>query len=93
MKHVYVIATQDMESHRLYYETGCTTFHGDIYMGNVLEAKRFDSLAEVCDYIKNSGSNFMLGCSIVLIADVTFEAIEKNKDLFDKYHDPLYVIR
>lgn len=92
MKGYYVIATRDHSSNRMFYETGRYTFHGDIYVGNVLEAKRFESLAEVCDYIKNSGSNFMLGCSIISIADVTFDILKEDKELFRKFHDPNYVI-
>lgn len=62
-------------------------------MGDILEAKLFESLEEVCDYIKSQGSKFMLGCSIISIADVTLEILKTNKELYKKFHDPLYAVR
>lgn len=47
MKQQYVICSRDNGTNRLVYYTGTSTFHGDVYFGNVLEAKRFDSLQEV----------------------------------------------
>lgn len=88
----YVIASLDHGSHRLCYETGTTTIYGNIYMGDVLEAKRFESIEEVCKYITNKSGRFDLGCSIVSIADVTFDKIKENKELYIKFHDPLYVL-
>lgn len=93
MKQQYVICSRDCGSNKLVYYTGTSTFHGDVYFGSVLEAKRFDSLQEVAKLIAEPSSLFMLGFSVIGIADVTFEAIEKNEELFRKYHDPNYAIR
>ncbi len=93
MKQYYVICSRDNETNRLVYYTGTTTFHGDLYYGNVLEAKRFDSLQEVAELIAKSSSEFYLGFNVIGIADVTFKAIEENKKLYEKYHDPNYAIR
>ena len=93
MKQYYVICSRDNETNRLVYYTGTTTFHGDLYYGNVLEAKRFDSLQEVAELIAKPSSEFYLGFNVIGIADVTFKAIEENKELYEKYHDPNYAIR
>lgn len=93
MKQQYVICSRDNGTNRLVYYTGTTTFHGDLYYGNVLEAKRFDSLEEVAELIKKPTSGFYLGFNVIGIADVTFKAIEENKELYELYHDPNYAIR
>ena len=93
MKQYYVICSRDNETNRLVYYTGTTTFHGDLYYGNVLEAKKFDSLQEVAELIAKPSSEFYLGFNVIGIADVTFKAIEENKELYEKYHDPNYAIR
>ena len=93
MKHQYVICSRDNGTNRLVYYTGTTTFHGDLYYGNVLEAKRFNSLQEVAELIAKPSSEFYLGFNVIGIADVTFKAIEKNKELYEKYHNPNYAIR
>ena len=93
MKQQYVICSRDCGSNKLVYYTGTTTFHGDLYYGNVLEAKRFDSLQEVAELIAKPSSEFMLGFNVIGIADVTFEAIAKNEELFRKFYDPNYAIR
>ena len=93
MKQYYVICSRDNETNRLVYYTGTTTFHGNLYYGNVLEAKRFDSLQEVAELIAKPSSEFYLGFNVIGIADVTFKAIEENKELYEKYHDPNYAIR
>lgn len=93
MKQYYVICSRDNGTNRLVYYTGTTTFHGDLYYGNVLEAKRFDSLQEVAELIAKPSSEFYLGFNVIGIADVTFKAIEENKELYEKYHDPNYAIR
>ena len=93
MKHQFVICSRDCGTNRLVYYTGTTTGHGDLYYGNVLEAKRFDSLQEVAELIARPSSEFFLGFSVIGIADVTFKAIEENKELFQKFHDPNYAIR
>lgn len=90
---MYVIASRDCARNRLYYETGTETFHGNIYMGDILETKRFKTLEEVCNYIKNDRSEFMFGCSIIFVSECTFEEIAKNAELYNKYHDPNYAIR
>ena len=93
MKQYYVICSRDNGTNRLVYYTGTTTFHGDLYYGNVLEAKRFDSLQEVAELIAKPSSEFYLGFNVIGIADVTFKAIEENKELYKKFHDPNYAIR
>ena len=40
----YVICSRNNGTNRLVYYTGTTTFHGVLYYGNVLEAKRFKRL-------------------------------------------------
>lgn len=93
MKQYYVICSRDNETNRLVYYTGTTTFHGNLYYGNVLEAKKFDSLQEVAELIAKPSSEFYLGFNVIGIADVTFKAIEENKELYEKYHNPNYAIR
>lgn len=89
----YVICSRDNGSNRLVYYTGTTTFHGDLYYGNVLEAKRFKSLQEVAELIAKPSSEFYLGFNVINISDCTFKAIEGNKELYEKYHNPNYAIR
>ena len=89
----YVICSRDNETNRLVYYTGATTFHGDLCFGNVLEAKRFSSLQEVAELIAKPSSIFYLGFNVINIADGTFKAIEENKELYEKYHNPNYAIR
>lgn len=89
----YVICSRDNGSNRLVYYTGKTTFHGELYYGDVLEAKRFNSLQEVAELIAKPSSEFYFGFNVINIADCTFEAIEENKELYGKYHDPNYAIR
>ena len=89
----YVICTKDCGTNTLVYYTGTTTFHGDLYYGNVLEAKRFKSLKEIADLIAKPSSEFYLGFNVINIADCTFKALEENKDLYRQYHNPNYAIR
>lgn len=93
MKQQYVICSRDEGTNSLVYYTGTTTPHGSLYYGNVLEAKRFDSLEEVAEIITKSSSGFYLGFNVIGIADVTFDAIAENEELFQKYHNPNYAIR
>ena len=93
MKNYYVLCSRDNGSNRLVYYTGTESFHGGSYYGNVLEAKRFESLQEVAELIAKPSSEFLLGINIIGIADVTFEMIAESKVLYDKYHDPNYAIR
>lgn len=93
MKQYYVICSRDNGTNRLVYYTGTTTFHGDLYYGDVLEAKRFDSLQEIAELIAKPSSEFYLGFNVIGIADVTFKAIRENKELYEKFHDPNYAIR
>lgn len=93
MKQKYIICSRDNGSNRLVYYTGTESFHGGLYYGNVLEAKRFDSLQEISELIAKPSSEFYLGFNVIGIADVTFKAIEENKELYEKYHDPNYAIR
>lgn len=89
----YVICSRDNGSNTLVYYTGTESFHGGSYYGNVLEAKRFKSLQEVAELITKPSSEFYLGFNVINIADCTFKAIEENKELYEKYHNPNYAIR
>ena len=89
----YVICSRDNGANRLVYYTGTESFHGGLYYGDVLEAKRFNSLQEVAELIAKPSSDFYLGFNVINIADVTFKAIEENKELYEKYHNPNYAIR
>ena len=84
MKQQYVICNRDNGSNRLVYYTGTTTFHGDLYYGDVLEAKRFNSLQEITELIAKPSSEFYLGFNVIGIADVTFKAISESKELFEE---------
>ena len=89
----YVICSRDNGTNRLVYYTGKTTFHGDLYYGDVLEAKRFNSLQEVAELIEKPSSVFYLGFNVIGISEVTFSAIAANKELYARYHDPNHAIR
>ena len=89
----YVICSRENGTNRLVYYTGTESFHGGSYYGNVLEAKRFNSLQEVAELIAKPSSEFYLGFNVIGIADVTFKAIRENKELYEKFHDPNYAIR
>lgn len=97
MKNYYVLCSRDNGTNRLVYYTGKTTFHGDLYYGDVLEAKRFESLQEVAELIAKPSSEFYLGINIINIPDVTFEKLAESKNsdknLYKKFHDPNYAIR
>ena len=93
MKQYYVICSRDNGSNRLVYYTGTESFYGGSYYGDVLEAKRFNNLQEIAELIAKPSSEFYLGFNVIGIADVTFKAIEENKSLYEKYHDPNYAIR
>lgn len=89
----YVICSRDEGTNRLVYYTGTTTCYGSLYYGNVLEAKRFDSLQEVADLIARPNNEFYLGFNVIGIDDITFKVIDENKELYEKFHDPNYAIR
>ena len=89
----YVICSRDNGTNRLVYYTGAKSFHGGSYYGNVLEAKRFNNLQEVAELIAKPSSEFYLGFNVINISDCTFKAIEGNKELYEKYHNPNYAIR
>lgn len=97
MKQLYVLCSRDCGTNRLVYYTGKESFHGSLYFGNVLEAKKFESLQEVANLIAQPSDTFYLGINIIGIADVTFERLKESKEtdriLYDKFHDPNYAIR
>jgi hypothetical protein len=97
MKQLYVLCSRDNGTNRLVYYTGKESFHGGLYYGDVLEAKRFDNLQEIAELLSKSSNEFYLGINIIGIADVTFEKLEESKksdkNLYDKFHDPNYAIR
>lgn len=97
MTNYYVLCNRDTQDNRLVYYTGSTEAHGDSYYGDVLEAKRFESLGAVAECIAKSGSEFYLGVNIINIPDVTFDKLLESKngdrELYAKYHDPNYAIR
>ena len=73
--------------------------------GNILEAKLFDTMKDAFDFILSRGSEYYLGCSVMLIADCTLEVLRKEMEdferepapgkleLYKKMHDPLYAVR
>lgn len=93
----YVLCSVDAESKRLVYHTGKTTVYGSLYYGNVLEAKRFPTLADAAAAIASNPGEFWLGINIINIADVTFKKIAESKNgdkvLYNKFHDPYYALR
>lgn len=89
----YVIATKDGGSNRLYYYTGEQAFQGGDMLGNVLEAKRFSNKKEVIEFLSDNQNFWDLGINIIGIAEVTFDCIANDKELYTKFHDPLYAIR
>lgn len=52
MKMYYVIATRDYATNKLCYHTGKYTPYGNIYLGDVLEAKRFNSWNDLIGFLK-----------------------------------------
>lgn len=97
MNQLYVLCSRDNGTNRLVYYTGITTYNGSLYYGDVLEAKRFNSIQEIAELISKPSSEFYLGINIIGIADVTFKRLEESKEtdriLYDKFHDPNYAIR
>lgn len=93
----YVLCSRDNGNNRLYYYTGEEYYQGGSYYGDVLEAKRFESMQEVCELLAKPSSEFYLGINIINIEECTFEKLEESKagdrDLYEKYHDPNYAIR
>lgn len=96
MKQLYVLCKRDSETNRLVYYTGMEAAYGGSYYGNVLEAKRFESLQEIAELLTRPSDEFYLGVNIIGIADVTFEKLKKSKnsdmDLYAKFHNPNYAI-
>lgn len=97
MKQLYVLCSRDNGTNKLVYYTGKELFHGGLYYGDVLEAKRFENLQEIAELLSKPSSEFYLGINIIGIADVTFEKLEESKKLdgilYEKFHDPNYAIR
>ena len=93
----YVLCNRDNASNTLYYHTGKAVANGSVYCGDVLEAKRFGSLAEAAAEIANNPGEFYLGVNIILISDATFAKLTESKAgdqvLYRKFHDPNYAIR
>jgi len=96
MKNYYVIAgTQpymgDPKSCYVNYYYG--ERNGGFYGGpDVRKARRFE-WEEIIELMKRRSQLVQYGCSIVQIADVTFEALEQNEELVRNYNDPNYALR
>lgn len=82
---------------RLVYYTGSYTMDGSIYMGDVLEAKRFESYEDVLNFLMSNKGLFQFGFSVINIPDCTIKALEESKkriisgngkenELYTKYH-------
>lgn len=93
----YVLCSRDGATNRLFYYTGTNSVYGGSQYGDVLEAKRFDSLESVAALLAKNPGEFYLGINIILISDATFKALENSHNgdraLYLKYHDPNYAIR
>ena len=91
----YVIA-QVSGGERLVYWTGKEYWAGGMLMGDILEAKKFDSMDAVFDEIKAGGSHFMSGFSVIDVCQNTIDAIARSKDagtdLYRKWNDPRYAL-
>lgn len=95
MRSLYVIAgvqpyaDNPKKSYVSYYEGWR---NGGYYFGpDVRKAKRFE-WDEIVELMKEKSQLVYYGCSIIEIADVTFDMMEKNEELVRKYEDPLYAI-
>lgn len=96
-KEYFVIAT----SHRVTEDKTVLVYfegfeNGQIWFVDVLKAKRFESMAEALDFVKEHQNWFGLGFSLIEIFDVTFDAIEKSfkgdGKLYEKFHNPTYAL-
>ena len=82
------------EKETVIYDSDTESFYGgNIWVENILEAKRFDSYEDVMNQITNNKSRYEGGFSIVNVPDCTWEAIKKDEDLRRKYNNPYYALR
>ena len=82
------------EKETVIYDSDTESFYGgDIWVENILEAKRFDSFESVMNHIMTHKSCYELGFSIVNVPDCTWDAIKKNDELRRKYNNPYYALR
>lgn len=98
MKSYYLIATTDRGTNRLYYHTGKESPHGGEILGDVISARKFESMKDIANWILNDtyAKSYSLGVKIVHIEDVTIEKMIKdmesgNYTLYNNFHDPMYV--
>lgn len=84
MRYFYLLANGQPNDRAIYY-TGQEAFHGGELWGNIHEAHRFESLADVCYHIANRND----ACAspiIVEIADVTFDkCVQGYKDFMNGF--------
>ena len=65
MRDYYVLCSKDCYFNRLVYYMGANDFHGNSCYGDVLEAKRFNTLEEVANLIRKEPSEFYLGVNVL----------------------------
>lgn len=77
MRNYFIIAYGQPNDRAVFY-TGQYTFHGDIFNGNIEDAHLFEDMDEVCAYLAKHPYDAMNGCVIKMVADVTWERIQKG---------------
>lgn len=84
----YVIASHDHASHKLYYLSEIS----DKYtFSTVDKAMRFDK-NEALDLLRDDDNLSYLGFVVVHVADPTFEAFKKDRDLVWKFSQLDYAV-
>lgn len=82
------------EKETVIYDSDTESFYGgDIWVEDILKAKRFDSLEAVMNQIMTYKTRYELGFSIVNIPDCTWDAIKNNDELRRKYNNPYFALR
>lgn len=98
MKTYYLIATQDMANHRLVYHTAKEYYKGGELLGDIFEARKFESMEEIGKWLIEDPWHYgyCLGFTVVSVADVTLDKMKKDieqgdYELYRRFHNPLYV--
>lgn len=82
------------EKETVIYDSDTESFYGgNIWVEDILKAKRFDSFESVMSHIMTYKTRYELGFSIINIPDCTWDAIKKNDELRRKFNDPYYALR
>ena len=85
--HAYYDSFSEKET--VIYDSDTESFHGgNIWVEDVLKAKRFDSWEDVMTHIMTYKSLYDLGFSVVNIPDCTWDKIKENDELRRKFNDP-----